>query len=494
VKPSLKGEAMRLFTVFLTLLLALTACTPLATNPTPETIQADPASDPVEPTTVPADNPTAEPLAAVIKATLETSLLATEWKGKSEGNVLFPVDPMSGDALTDYTPISLGQSSYHAFSPDQRTLAVMTFPTESTLNGDLLLIDLPTWKTHSFELKLNGWVSNMIFSADGKKLAIAHGESNYMVTIFDIEQGVITAQSNTDSYVSRLKFTESGKELMLYSPTINSSNGLSAGPPQILLFDAADLSLRWSAELKDIHDGIFPKDENVTSANIHEPGQAFYISPGLAFAPDREALYIVHADSDQLTTVDFQNQKVETVEIRAQLTWFERLLSLTAGVAHAKIADGTTKQAVIAPDGQFLYVVGFNNASYQDKQGNWQMEQTPLGLEVIRAGDGSRVERLESDATEMSLSPDGRFLYLKSWGMKGPWTEVYDVANQQILSHKEWTFAMPALRVNGEYSLVSSYSTDEYTHHMSVLEPEKLSVLSEWTVSGENYIYWLTIP
>jgi DNA-binding beta-propeller fold protein YncE len=485
---------MRLFTIFLTLLLALTACGPLATSSAPETTQADPASVPVEPTTVPADNPTSESPASAISTAFETSLLATEWKGKSEGNVLFPLHPVSGEALPSYTPISLGQSSYHAFSPDQHTLAVVIFPTGSTSNGSLLLIDLPAWKTQRIELELVGWVSNMVFSPDGKQLAIAHGESNHKLTIFNIQQGVITSQGNTDSYVSRLKFTESGKELMLYSPAVDTTNGLSAGPPEILLLDAADLSPRWSAELENVHDGIFPKDKNVTPSNIHEPGQAFYMSPGLVFAPDRDVLYVVHADSDQLTTVDFGAQQIETVKIQTHLTWFERLLSLTAGVAHAKIADGTNKQAAVSPDGKFLYVVGVNNSSFQDKQGNWQMEQTPLGLEIIQTSDGSRVERIENDATEISLSPDGRFLYLRNWGQKSPWTEIYDMANQQVTTHKEWIFAMPAMRINGEYLLVSTVSTDEYTHHMRVLEPDGSKVLSEWTVSGENYVYWLTMP
>lgn len=488
---------MRLFTIFLILLLALTACVPLADSPTPETTQVDPASVPVEPTTAPADIPTSESPASAISATFENSLLATEWKGKSEGNVLFPLDPVSGKALPGYEPISLGQSSYHAFSPGGRTLAMVSFPDETTYNGSLLLIDLPAWKTQRFELELDGWVRDMQFSPDGKQLAIAHGATKYKVTIFDLDQEAIIAQTDTEPFITQLKFTASGEALMLYGQMIENSlmpSQMSYGPPQVRLLDARDLRLLWSAELEGVRDGIFPKDENATTANVYEPGQAFYLTPGFAFAPDRNALYIVHADSDQLTTVDFGAQKIETVEIQAQLTWFERLLSLTAGTAHAKIADGLTRQAAVSPDGKFLYVVGVNNATFQDKQGNWQMEQTPLGLEIIQTSDGSRVERFESDAAEMSLSPDGRFLYLRSWGQKGPWTEVYDIANQKIVTHKDWIFAMPALRINGEYLLVSTFSTDEFTHHMNVLEPDGSNMLAKWTVSGENYVYWLTVP
>jgi hypothetical protein len=312
------------------------------------------------------------------------------------------------------------------------------------------------------------------------------------LTIIDIEQGIITSQSKIDAYVTRMKFTDRGKELMLYTPAINVMNGLSAAPPQAFLLDAADLSPRWSAELKDIRDGIFPTDETVTPDSLYEPGNAVYLSPGMAFAPDRNSLYIVHADSEQLTMVDFENQKVETVEIQTKLTWLEQLLSLLAGTAQAKIADGTSKQAVISPDGQFLYVIGTKSASFQDQQENWQMSQTMLGLEIIQPNDGSRVERIETDAAELSMSPDGRFLYLRNWANDGPWTEIFDTSSQKLITRKEGLYATPALQMNGEFLLVSTYSSSETAHHMSVLEPDSLNVLTEWT--APDYISWLTTP
>ena len=371
----------------------------------------------------------------------------------------------------------------------------MTSPDHIPYNGSLLLIDLRAWKTDRFELELMGWVSTMVFSPDGKQLAIAHGESSYKLTMVDVEQGVITAQSQMDSFVTRLKFTESGEALMLYSPAIDTVNGLSAGPPQVFLLDAADFSPRWSAELEEVHDGVFPKDENVTPANIHEPGQAFYISPGLTFAPDRDALYVVHADTEQMTTVDFESQTVKTVDIQPKLTWFEQLLSLTAGIAHAKIGDGITRQAAVSPDGQFLYVVGVNSTTFQDEQGNWQMKQSPLGLEILQASDGSRVDHIETDTTELSLSPDGHFLYLRNWGNNQdniPWTEIFDTASGQVITRKTRLSGMPAQLMNGEYLLVSTYSTSETSHHMSVLEPDGSGVLAEWTAA--QYVWWISAP
>jgi dipeptidyl aminopeptidase/acylaminoacyl peptidase len=431
-----------------------------------------------------------------VKAAFETSLLATEWQNKSKEHLLFPVDPASGTALPDYKPISLGFSSSHAFSPDRRTLAVVSFPNDYAYDGSLLLIDLSTWQVQRFELELRGWVSNIVFSPDGKRLAIAHGDSKYQLSMLDVAKGVITAQRDTDTgYISRLKFTESGDALMLYGPVVKNrftENEMSAGPPQVFLLDAADLSPLWSAELTGVRDGIYPKDENVTTQSMHEPGQAFYLNPGLAFAPDRDALYIVHADSEQLTTVDFDRQSVETVQIQTKLTWFEQLLSLTAGTAHAKIADGTSKQVAVSPDGQLLYVTGVIYATFQDQRGNWEMTQTPLGLEMIQASDGSRVTRFDTDAAEMSLSPDGHFLYLRRWEGDEPWTEIYDTSERKLITRKTGVFAMPASLISGEFLLASAYSTSETDHHMSVLHPNGSKVLADWT--GEDYISWLTTP
>ena len=469
---------MQILIVFLTFLLILTACAAPA-QPTPISVEIfEPEQD------IP-----------ILDGSFETSLLVTEWRGNSEGNILFPLDSTKGTALTGYTPISLGHTFFHAFSPDRDTLAVVSFPNQSNTQGSLVVIDVHAWKTRHLALEINGWVNSIIFSPDGKRLAIAHGDSRYTLTIINIEQERITAQSKIESFVSHLKFTENGEALMLYRPTINSPNGMTAGPPQVLLLDAADLTPRWSAELGEVHDGIFAKDENATPVNIYEPGQAFYISPGLVFAPNRDAFYVVHADSEKLTTVDFQSQTVETVEIQTKLTWFERLLAMTAGIAHAKIGDGITRQVVISPDGQYLYVVGVNSTTFEDNQGNWQMEQSPLGLEILKTSDGSRVDRIETDTTELSLSPDGRFLYLRNWGDSQdnkPWTEIFDTASGKLVARKSGISGMPALLMNGEFLLVSTYSTTETSHHMSVLEPDGSSVLAEWTDS--KYVWWLTTP
>ena len=123
---------------------------------------------------------------------------------RPEGNILFPVDPTSGTALPDYPPISLGEGPSEALSPDVRTLAVVSFPNQTVSDGSLLLIDLATWKTQRFKLGLTGSVNTMVFSPDGKRLAIAHGDSGYQLTLVDVNQGVISAQVQIEFF--RLPF------------------------------------------------------------------------------------------------------------------------------------------------------------------------------------------------------------------------------------------------------------------------------------------------
>ncbi len=463
---------MRLPTFLLTFILILTACAaPAKDLPTEPLIKTEPTI-----------------------ATFENSLLAVEWTGRSKGNLLFPLDPITGTALPGYAPIALGQSYFYAFSPDRSTLAAVTFPNENTYSGSLLLIDIPGWKAQTVELETVGWVSAMVFSPDGNKLAIAQGELNYQLTIFDLEQGVITAHTKTDFLISRLKFTANSNSLMIYGMSMQNrftENEMNGSPPQVRLLDAADLSPLWSVDLKSVRDGIYPTDEKVTP-DLSEPGTAMYLSPATLFAPKQNILYIVHADSEQLTTVDFDSRKVETIEIHTELSWFERLLSITASVAHAKVADGTGKQAAISPDGQFLYVVGIRSESVQRKNGNWDMNQIPLGLEIIRSKDGSRLERLETDSAELSLSPNGHYLYLRHWEDQYtvPWTEIFDTSSREIVARKADVHASPVLRINGEPLLVSTYSLAENSHHMGIFQPDDLQVLTEWT--GPDYVAWLT--
>ena len=165
------------------------------------------------------------------------------------------------------------------------------------------------------------------------------------------------------------------------------------------------------------------------------PGAYVWWTPAVVPSPDRQMLYIVHADEDKLTTVDFAHRSVTSVEIGPARSWLEQLMALGAGIAYAKTLDGTRKHAVLSSDGTRLYIVGETGKSTQDANQEWQFTQTPLNLQVVDVASGVQIAKVETQANEISLSPDGSQLYLRGWSDSGvPWTDVLDAARLEVVT------------------------------------------------------------
>jgi len=437
--------------------------------------------------------------------TLADSVLAVIWRNAQEGHLLVPIDPASGQALADFEPISLGQSYYYAISPDGRRLAVVGYISSQHPNGGSLhLINLETWEDRVQELRLDAYTNAMEFSPNGRYLVIAFGNKVSQLLALNVNEPPIKSksaavQASMDFLVDELRFTSDGRELMVFGFKTENPNTvyqMNPEPPMVILLDGSDLSVRWSAVLEGVRLGILPKDESSDEpVDMTQPGNAVYFFPGLAFAPERNVLYVVHADEDKLTIVNFDAQEVGSMEIQPHLSWIEQLLSLTASVAHAKVAEGTAKHAVVSPDGKFLYIVGQNSDLVQDKDGNWQVIENPLGLQVVRAADGSRLTRIDTEANELSISPDGRYLYLRGWGetQDSAWTQVFDTYTEQSTVRLEGMWLAPTRRVNGAPILASSVWVEEEREYRNVtVDPQDLSLLAEWHDS--NYLVWFNKP
>ncbi|HEX9617661.1 MAG TPA: hypothetical protein VGA03_09595, partial [Anaerolineales bacterium] len=85
-------------------------------------------------------------------------------------------------------------------------------------------------------------------------------------------------------------------------------------------------------------------------------------------------------------------------------------------------------------------------------------------------------------------SPDGRFLYLSSWGDNQPWTEVFDTTNSSVVARMEGMLR-PASRMNGELLLAASDWRDDTRIRLTVVDPHSLKVLAEWT---GPHLAWLS--
>ncbi len=327
--------------------------------------------------------------------------------------------------MDTFTPIPLGENYNYAFAPDGNSTFVV------------------------------GLYGSPFYSPDGTLLVLASGGSDGTLRVVDARSGEVKASAQTGFSIRNVKFTSDRKALMVYGPHLVAE--ISVGAPRAALFDVSDLSVFWSVELKGIRHGIFPKKPG--TMDIYQPGAAWNYEPGIAFAPNRDILYLVHGDEDKLTTVDFADRKVKTVDVRVQTSWLDQLLSLTAGVAYAKGMDGVIKEAVISPDGKFLYVVGSTETvTQQANSSNWDVTDSPIGLQVIAPEDGTLVDKISTDASSVRLSPDGRQVFLTGWKNGISWTEIYDISSNSIIKHLDNVYLMPTRRIDGKPILVA----DEY--------------------------------
>jgi DNA-binding beta-propeller fold protein YncE len=465
-----------------TLSIILSACGASAT-PAPASITTNtpPPPQPDSPKSTPM--PTPEPISS--------AALALEFT--HEQNNLIVVSSATGKRFDAFAPIELGQNYSYTFSSDGRTLALVS-------NGQLYFIDLPSWKYRSYDVGLHGWLSAIMYSPDQTLLALASGDSDNNLHIVNTTTGAVTATAKVGFAIRQIKFTADGKALMVYGPQLAKTGvaanaGVSVGDPKVALLALPDLSRLWLIELSGIRHGTFPKKADSTiTEDIYHPGAATHYEPGIAFSPNENILYLIHGDEDKLTTVNFADRKINTVDIKAPTTWLDRLLALTADPASAKGMDGTTKQAVISPDGKYLYVVGSSETFSASTNGDANMSQAFLGLQVISTEDGTLVDHQALDAYQTMLSPDRKYILLTGWNNVGagiPWMDIYGMASHSILKHIDHVTATLIHRLDGEVALISNEYFNNDTCRVAMIDP------STWTMGGGwqgNCINWLTTP
>ncbi len=466
--------------------LLVASCAPALSSPVPA------ASSPL-PSAAPASVPPPTPG----PPSYARSVLLARWDSQSRHHLLSPVDPATGNPLPGYSSLDLGVNYYYAFSPDHKTLAFISYQDDSASSPALHLVDLAAWQEHSYPLDLPGWVSAIAFGPDGRKLAVASIYRERDLLIFDLPSASVTAQVRPDFDITHLRFTRDGLSLMAYGRVLAdrfTENERSEGPARASLLDSQDLSVSWSAELTGVLDGVYAVSAG--STDVHEPGKGRYFQPGVVFAPDADVLYIVHADQDRLTRVDFARRRFQTRDILPRLSLWERFLMLGAHTAYAKAANGVTRQTVVSPDGQLLYTTGMKNDMHQLPKGDWEYTSTGLGLQVIRLSDGAKLFQYGGSAESLKISEDGKRLYLtSSTGSASttlPQTTLLDADTGSVIAHLEGAYAVPARRMDGDVILVSSDSLpdDPESAHMAVYDYSTGGLLAEWV--GPSTAYWIT--
>ena len=403
------------------------------------------------------------------------------------------VSSLTGKPFDEFPSVPLEYNDTFAFAPDGKTLAVIS-------DGKLYRIDLPSWKSRITDIDLQGPVIPVVYSLDGSLLALVGGTSAEELRIVDARNGEVIARAQADFSIRELKFTADEKAIMVYGPQLASTSiattiGVSAAAPQAALYAVSDLGLLWSVRLDGIRDGIFPKKpDTANTPDLYQPGAAWFFQPGVTFAPDHDLLYLIHGDQEKLTTVDFSGRNVKTVDLHVETSWLDQLLFMTAGVAHAKGMDGTTKQAVISPDGKLLFVVGNTETVTPKANGtDWDITDTPIGLQVIDPQTGTLLEKIDTDASLVRLSPQGSQMLLSGWRDHSKlFTDVYDISSRSIVKQLDGMDLIPTRRLDGKVVLVSSDFLDGKVTDVTLLDPLTWATIAKWQAPGD--IGWLMVP
>jgi hypothetical protein len=202
------------------------------------------------------------------------------------------------------------------------------------------------------------------------------------------------------------------------------------------------LSLAWEQTLAEVKDGHFAPDGS------SDPHEGVWWETGSVFTPDASTLYIVHADGPRLTTVEFgaQAPAVATASIAPRRTWGEWLRSLVVRSAQAKILNGTSLTATLAPDGSRLYVGGtvysYEDAVHREESATVQVIDLPEG--TAQPGPLANAAYLDATGTQLFLA---NWRYMQATPQE--WTEVVDAVTLEQVAMIEGWAVRPTRRLDG---------------------------------------------
>lgn len=473
-------------TVALACILGLTACgTPSPANPTPV-----PTAEVLTPALAVGPTP------ASASVPFGQSVLVAQFDPTVNSIMLAPVDPATGIPLAGYAAVDLGASFDYGFTPDGHTLIFARYASSSPSRGELHFLDLATWKDDFALLLLSAnSTSALAFTQDGLRLAVATAEPNgNSLWLVDSQRRVVLAHMQTQALISEMKFSSDGQSLMDYEHPGPDNAGTNELPPAVVLRSTTDLAAEWSRSLAVVRDGFVPNE--TFAADPNEPGVGSIFQPAIVFAPDKDVLYVVHADLPRLTRIDFDRKSVLTLDIHPKLSWFEHILTLSATRAFAKPQNGIELRASISPDGTTIYVDGVNTTLTKQSSGNWLETQAPLNLQAIRLKDAGQIYKSTVAGGNVELSADGVSLLVpqvdNSTGAVTGTSEVDPFTGSAIGQYAGIALHFAAL-MDGTPILVSSIPNpiDPQTTLMTAMTPGH-RLLGSWTTPGSAQ--WLLRP
>jgi hypothetical protein len=354
----------------------------------------------------------------------------------------------------------------------------------------LHMINRRAWQDVTAPLPGKGWAGPMSFSSNGRHLALILNEPKIStVMLFDTSAGKLIAQQEIAFHPSVLGYTDNGAIIVLFGQPLGSNPGISKpDSPRVVLMDATTLEVKWEQKLPNILSGYWCLEKCDAS---HDEQTFADWTPAVILSPDRERLYIVHADEQQLTTVYLDTRTVHTIEIQKVQSWFDKLLALTAGVARAKGgSNGVFKAGVLSPDGRRLYVIGQMMSTSIDADSEHRETRESLGLDVIEVDSGRKLSSIDGEAMWIKITPDGARLLLGNWGQGR--INILDTASlKSVADLAQWDIVV-ARGMNSLPMILASQSGQSLTR-LAILDPVTFNIVGSWSMKT-SYASWISTP
>jgi dipeptidyl aminopeptidase/acylaminoacyl peptidase len=143
---------------------------------------------------------------------------------------------------------------------------------------------------------------------------------------------------------------------------------------RLIAYDLESGEKAGEVELPEVLIGSRQTDQTVND----QPVWAF-LEPAVELSPDGRQLAVVHADAAKVTLLEAQTLTVERTLALKHSTGL--LDHFAPAVAHAKgPSEGTIRQAVFSPDGQYLYIFSqefwVNQEDAPTERGLWLVDLT----------------------------------------------------------------------------------------------------------------------
>jgi hypothetical protein len=343
------------------------------------------------------------------------TLLAVTEKENGVGLQARPVDPATLADLPGYAPIDFGHHYTYAASPDRKMLAVITWWSSGPSNagGILHLIDLNTWADMPTNLRVDDYVGELTFGADGKMLYWtiptmrdpAHGmPRDYQLYRYDLDSRQLSAITQLpSSFIPWSQRLSSDNVAIFGIPT--DPNNLAEDMPHLLIIDPVGNRIVADLRLDGVKAGQFREQATNSIATVQEESwQYVTYNPGFAWDLDRNVLYVVHADGDKVTVVDLvDGTLIKQTHFRPPQSFLAWISDSLAPAAEAKGGPWLAARVILSRDRERLYVFSEKTEMGIPK---------PTDLRVI-ATDGMReISRLDELLTDFALTPDGKSLLI----------------------------------------------------------------------------------